>query len=87
MQEKHETKKRREFLKDGLRVLMLGGFAAVGLSLGRKRRSLPRDGSSCLIDLPCRSCSELPLCPLPRAVGTKQKSRDSRYHFKINKEV
>jgi len=53
MQEKHETKKRREFLKDGLRVLMLGGFAAVGLSLGRKRRSLPRDGSSCLIDLPC----------------------------------
>lgn len=78
MQETQKMKKRREFLKDGLRASLLGGLALVGLSLGWRGISRSGQESSCSIDLPCRICSQLPGCRKPEAVDTKQKSRGTK---------
>ncbi len=80
------TKNRREFIKDGLRAVLFGGLAFTGLFLGWRGYSRPDEESSCLIDLPCRSCSKLPGCQKPRAIDARQKPHDSRFQsLKRNK--
>ena len=64
MKEAHKTKSRRQFIEDGLRTIMLGGLAFVGLSLGWRGISHSGEESSCAVDLPCRICSKLPGKPL-----------------------
>lgn len=79
---------RREFLKDGLRAALFGGLVFTGLSLGWRGYSRADGESSCLIDLPCRSCSKLPGCQKPRAIDARQKPHDSRFQSpKMNKGV
>ncbi len=73
-----KTKNRREFLRDGLRAASLGGLAFIGLFLGWKGYSLSEMESSCLVRLPCRDCSKLPDCQVPRAIDTRQNPPDSR---------
>jgi len=75
MQEKQKKKNRREFMKHGLRTVMLSSLAFTGLSLGRRGASSSKIETSCSIDLPCRICSQLPGCRKPEAVDTKQKAR------------
>ena len=75
MQKTEKVKNRREFIKDGLRMVMLSGLAFVGLSVGGRKASSSGNETSCFIDLPCRICSQLPGCRKPEAVDTKQKSR------------
>jgi hypothetical protein len=72
------TKSRRDFLKDGMRAALLGGFAFMGIFLGWRGYSNPKEGSPCLVDLPCRSCSKLTDCREPSALETKLKQQDPR---------
>ncbi|MEE8604924.1 MAG: hypothetical protein V3S65_06090 [Candidatus Aminicenantaceae bacterium] len=85
MKEAHKIKSRREFMKDGLRTVVLSGLAFAGLSLGWRRASSSGKDSSCIVDLPCRICSQLPGCRKPEAITTKQKSKDSRSQFSPQK--
>lgn len=78
MQDFKKTKNRREFLRDGLRAALFGGLAFTGLFLGWKGHSLSGMESSCLLRLPCRGCSKLPACQVPRAIDTRQNPPDSR---------
>jgi hypothetical protein len=88
MQETKKMKNRREFIKDGLRTVVLGGLAFAGLSLGRRKVSSSGDETSCTLDLPCSICSKLPGCREPEAMDTKQISRESRRpHFSRNREI
>jgi hypothetical protein len=82
------TKNRREFLKDGLRAVLFGGLALSGLFLGWRGYSGADKESSCLIDLPCRSCSKLSGCQEPRAINARQEPDDSRFQStKMNKGI
>jgi len=77
MKEAQTTKSRREFMKDGLRTVVLSGLAFAGLSLGRRGASSSGKETSCTIDLPCRICSKLPGCQQLKAIDTKQEYHDS----------
>jgi hypothetical protein len=55
------TEERREFLRDGVRYSILGGFAWFGLVYGL-RRPLSPNGLSGLSESPCRDCSRLRGC-------------------------
>jgi hypothetical protein len=78
MQEKQKKKNRREFMKHGLRTVVLSSLAFTGLSLGWRRASSPGKETSCPIELPCRICPQLPGCRKPEAVNTKQKARGTK---------
>jgi hypothetical protein len=78
MQDLKITKSRREFLRDGLRTVLFSGLAFTGLFLGWRGYSRSGRESSCLVRLPCRGCSKLPDCQVPRAIDTRQKAPDSR---------
>jgi hypothetical protein len=78
MKETRKTKDRRQFIKDGLRTVVLSGLAFAGLSLGRRSRYRSGYEGSCSLDLPCRICSQLPGCRKPEAIGTKRKVEKSR---------
>ncbi len=80
MQDFQNTKNRREFLRDGLRTVLFGSLAFIGLFLGWRGYSRSGLESSCLVDLPCRGCSKLPDCQEPRAIDARQKPDDSRLH-------
>ena len=58
---------RRDFLKDGLRAVLVSGFVFTGILLGGRSRGSQGIGPSCSADLPCRSCSELKRCRRPEA--------------------
>jgi len=77
MKEAHKIKNRREFIKDGLRTVVLSGLAFAGLSLGWRRASISRKETFCVIDLPCRICSKLPGCQQAKAIDVKQEYHDS----------
>ena len=77
MKEAFKTKNRREFIKTGLRTIVLGSLAFAGLSLGGKRSSGSEEKTSCAIDLPCRICSKLPGCQEREALDAKREHRDS----------
>jgi hypothetical protein len=68
---------RREFIKTGLRTIVLGSLGFAGLSLGKRRSSGSEEKTSCSIDLPCRICSKLPGCQEREALDAKQEYRDS----------
>ena len=72
---------RRSFLRDGIRMLVLGGMAVTGIVLGSRRRS---EGSlsACPAGRACRNCSRLPGCRDPQAdrfrkVGSPDRPRDA----------
>jgi hypothetical protein len=84
------TKSRREFLRDGLRTVLFGGLAFTGLFLlGWRGHSNSGKESSCLVRLPCRGCSKLPDCQVPRAIDARQKtpSPSRLQSSKMNREV
>ena len=79
MQDLQKTRNRREFIRDGLRAALLSGLAFTGLFLGWRGYSGSAKESSCLLDLPCRSCSKLPDCQELKAFDARQKPSDSRF--------
>ncbi len=85
MQKTQKVKTRREFIKDGLRTVVLSGLAFVGLSVGGRKASSFGIETSCAIDLPCRICSRLPGCRKPEAEEARKISRDSRQQLSSQK--
>ena len=63
---------RREFLKRGLRTLFFGGIVFVCGLLGRRKIRSAEDDNICVIELPCRDCSEFTDCTEPKAAKSKQ---------------
>jgi hypothetical protein len=57
---------RRSFLRDWVRMLVLGGMAVTGVVLGSRSRSEGLS-SACPADQACRGCSRLTGCREPRA--------------------
>ena len=62
---------RREFLKNGLRILSLGGILSAGGFLGWREIHSEEDENLCTIKLPCRDCSKYPDCKVQKAVELK----------------
>jgi len=75
----NKFKGRRDFLKDGMRAVLLAGLAFAGLSLGMRSQTDSVNGSSCQIDLPCRSCAKFSGCRLPEANSAKEKKTKTCY--------
>jgi len=67
-----KTKNRREFLKDGLRTVLFGGFIFTSVLLGSKKNRDKDSTSSCPVNLPCDNCSKLKNCEKPKAMHLKQ---------------
>ncbi len=65
------TENRREFLKSGLRSLVLGGLVFVSGFLSWRKAGSKKSGNYCETDLPCRKCSSLPGCTEKNAVKTR----------------
>ncbi|NOR54321.1 MAG: hypothetical protein GQ536_09570 [Candidatus Aminicenantes bacterium] len=76
MQDLQKTGSRREFLKDGIRTVLVGGFVFGSGMLGWRKISNAGQTSS-LVNLPCRDCSILPVCFLPKAIDFKREKRRS----------
>ena len=68
---------RREFLRDGLRVALLGGVAVVAGTLARRNsQRLPgqtRTGAGL-----CRGCAVVEDCGLPSALSFRQATKGSQ---------
>jgi hypothetical protein len=62
---------RRQFLRDGLRLTVLGGLAAVGGRLAGRQAALPA-GQVCVSAGICRGCAVFEDCGLPRALSAKE---------------
>ena len=62
---------RRQFLRDGLRLAILGGLAAVGGKLAGRAVAQPA-GQSCISAGICRGCAAFEDCGLPNALSAKQ---------------
>jgi hypothetical protein len=67
-----KTKTRREFIREGIRIALVGGFASLGISLGRRALSEPGESGPCPIDAACRGCSALTACRDSRAVQVRE---------------
>lgn len=62
---------RREFLRGGLRHVLLAGLAAASATLARNpARRLP--GQTCVNQGLCRGCGAFDDCGLPQALSAKQ---------------
>ena len=75
----NKFKGRRDFLKDGMRAVLLAGLAFTGLSLGMRSQTDSENGSPCQIDLPCRSCAKFLCCRQPEALSAKDETTVPRY--------
>ena len=65
---------RREFLRGGLRVALLGGVAVVTGTLARRSpQRLP--GQTCVSDGLCRGCAVADDCGLPQALSFRQATK------------
>jgi len=62
---------RRQFLRDGLRLAILGGLAAVSGKLAGRQAALPA-GQACVSAGICRGCAVFEDCGLPRALSAKE---------------
>ena len=62
---------RRQFLRGGLRLAMLGGLAAVSGRLAGRAAARP-GGQTCLSAGICRGCAAYEDCGLPRALSAKE---------------
>jgi len=71
-----KAKSRRDFLKDGMRAVLLGGFVFTGLFLGWRGRANSGTDVSCSIDLPCRSCSKIKSCQDSQALKERKKIKE-----------
>ncbi len=78
MMDQTKVKNRRDFIKDGMRAVLLGGFVFTGLFLGWRGRANSGTDISCFIDLPCRSCSIIKRCPESLAFQERKKRSESR---------
>jgi hypothetical protein len=67
---------RRQFLRDGLRYIVLGGLAAVSGKLAGRRAALPA-GQVCVSAGICRGCAAWDDCGLPQALSAKAAARSS----------
>ena len=61
---------RRQFFRDGLRYVILGGLAAVSGKLVTNRASRP-GGQVCISAGICRGCEAFVDCGLPQALSAK----------------
>ncbi len=77
MMEDTKLKDRREFIKDGLRAILLGGVVFSGLFLGWRGQANSGTETSCSLDLPCRSCSKITSCIEPPAIQEKDKMSET----------
>ena len=68
---------RRQFLRDGLRLAILGGLAAVGGTLAGRQAGRPA-GQVCISAGICRGCAAFEDCGLPRALSAKEATGHSR---------
>jgi hypothetical protein len=64
---------RREFVKDGARMVLFGGIVLMGGILGWRKISHPDQTSVCPINSPCRGCLKLSDCIEPKAAEFKRK--------------
>jgi hypothetical protein len=78
MMDQAKVKNRRDFIKDGMRAVLLGGFVFSGLFLGWRGRANAGTDISCFIDLPCRSCSIIRRCPESQAFQERKRKSESR---------
>jgi len=78
MPDQTKVKSRRDFIKDGMRAVLLGGFVFSGLFLGWRGRENSGKDVSCPIDLPCRSCSKISHCKESLARQEREKISESR---------
>ena len=67
---------RRDFLRDGLRVALLGGVAVVTGTLAR-RNSQRLPGQTCTGTGLCRGCAVVEDCGLPSALSFRQATKGS----------
>ncbi|MFC1493451.1 hypothetical protein ACFL6O_05765, partial [candidate division KSB1 bacterium] len=63
---------RRDFLRKGMRTLMLGGIISIGWISGWRKSSSPENDISCVYEIPCRKCSIYDDCLDSKAVELKQ---------------
>jgi hypothetical protein len=64
---------RRQFFRDGLRYLTLGGLAAVGGKLVARQAARPA-GQVCISAGMCRGCGAFEDCGLPQALSAREAS-------------
>lgn len=73
-----KIKSRRDFIRDGMRAVLLGGFVFSGLFLGWRGRANSGTDLSCFIDLPCKSCSIIRRCPESQSFQERKRKSESR---------
>ncbi|MFC2167881.1 hypothetical protein ACFLRW_02770, partial [Acidobacteriota bacterium] len=73
-----KVKSRRDFIKDGMRAVLLGGLVFSGLFLGLRGRENTRTDTSCSVDLPCRSCSKINKCRESSALQERKIHSENR---------
>jgi len=76
-----KTKTRREFLKDGLRTVLFGGFIFTSVVLGSKKYRDKDSASTCPVNLPCNNCSKLKNCEKPKAMHLKQEQNALKHEL------
>jgi hypothetical protein len=72
-----KTKTRRQFLKDGFRTVLFGGYIFISAFLGLRKGTNKDSPSLCPVDLPCNDCSKLKNCQEPKAIHLKQRQVES----------
>ena len=69
---KRKNETRREFLKNFIRNVTLGGIVLVSGIIGLRKKNSAESGNLCSIDLPCRKCTKFKNCTDPKAIGSQQ---------------
>lgn len=67
-----KSARRRDFLKGGLRTLLLGGITFIGGLLRWREVRSAEDETICVIISPCRTCAIYTNCTNPKAVAAEQ---------------
>ena len=75
MKEAVEHNKRREFLKSGVRMLLVGGLAAAGFMGIRGKSDLPAE--HCVYLNKCGGCKIASACDLPQKSVSTQNTGES----------
>jgi hypothetical protein len=71
MKRRDSSAGRRQFLRDGLRYIILGGLTAVSAKLAARRAARPA-GQVCISAGICRGCAAFDDCGLPQALSAKE---------------